>query len=99
MRPNPAALAQQLYLVSLALEQAIATENWDEADALLASRLELIGKLEEMRFAGRAREIMTLVADHEEKLIAVMAQVKRDAGEEAASFALAQRAAQAYLAA
>lgn len=99
MRPNPDALAQQLYLVSLALEQAMGTENWDEAEALLHSRLELIGRLEGLRLAGRAKEIMILVAEHEDKLLAAMATAKRTAGQEAASFALAQKAVQAYLAA
>jgi hypothetical protein len=99
LRPNPAALAQQLYLVSLALEQAIAAENWIEADALFQSRAELIEKVSHVTLAGQAREIMELVLEHEERLIQAVRDSRRVVGGEAAAFTLAQRAVQTYLAA
>lgn len=99
LRPNPAALAQQLYLVSLALEQSIATENWTETDALFLSRAELIEKLAQINLAGRARDIMDLVREHEKKLLVAVHDAKRTLGNEAGAFTLAQKAVQSYLAA
>lgn len=99
MRPNPEALAQQLYLVSLALEQSIVAENWGEADSLLQSRTQLIDKLTGLPIAGRAREIMDLVTEHEDRMMGVVRDAKRETGSDAAAFALAQKASQAYLAA
>jgi hypothetical protein len=99
LRPNPEALAQQLYLVSLALEQSIATETWDEVDALIQSRTQLIDKLSSETLAGRAKEIMLLVSEHEPRLIGAVQNAKRSTANESAAFTLAQKAAQAYLAA
>jgi hypothetical protein len=99
MQPNPEAVVQQLYLVSLALEQAIVTENWAETNSLFESRAALIEKLSHVKIAGRAKEIMLLVQQHEAKLIQIVTDAKRSASDEVAAFALAQKATQAYLAA
>lgn len=50
MRPKASseALAEQLYLLTLATEQALVKEDWVESDALFRRRDEILTKLESM---------------------------------------------------
>jgi len=97
LQPNAEALAQQLLLVSLALEQAVSDENWDEAEALMRSRSVLIDRLEGMPLGGRSLEIVGLVRDFEGRLISALQEGKRAIGSESAAILHAHRSVQAYL--
>lgn len=97
LQPNAEALAQQLLLVSLALEQAVQTECWSEADALMQSRQDLIARLDGMPLGGRGLEIVNLVREFEGRLIAALQEGKRAIGNESAALMHAQRSVQSYM--
>ncbi|MEQ1823125.1 MAG: flagellar protein FliT [Fimbriimonadaceae bacterium] len=96
MQPNPEALAQQLYLVSLALERALMAEDWVEVDALFGSRANLIERLQTVRPVGRARELIDLVQTHEKGLFARLNSIRSAIGQEMGTMDRARIAERAY---
>ncbi|MEQ1933253.1 MAG: flagellar protein FliT [Fimbriimonadaceae bacterium] len=96
MQPNPEALAQQLYLVSLALERALLAEDWVEVDALFNGRATLIERLQDLRPVGRARTIIDMVQNHEKGLFSCLSAIRSSIGQEMGAMDRARTAERAY---
>lgn len=96
LKPNPEALAEQLFLLTLATEQAIGREDWNEANALFDRRDHILGRLEALRMTPAARQRLDDVSSLEKALSTRLREWRRSLLEEITVERRERSAASAY---
>jgi len=81
-KPSPDALAQQLLLLTYALDHALGREDWEESNSLFLRREEILGQLERLPRSTTSNEtldrIQLLEANMIERLRSMQIGLARD---------------------
>lgn len=72
LEASPEALAEQMLLLTLAADQALTREDWDEARALMDRREAILTRLEQVELTPEAEEHLDQVQRLEAMLLARM---------------------------
>lgn len=96
LKPSPEALAEQLFLLTLATEQAIGREDWLEAGALFDRRDEILSRLEALSITPAARKRLEDVGRLEAAFATRMNEWRRTLLDQIAVDRRERKAASAY---
>jgi hypothetical protein len=96
LKPNPEALAEQLFLLTLATEQAIGREDWNEANALFDRRDDILARLEALQLTPSARKRLNDVGSLEKAFATRLREWRRSLLDQICAERKERNAASAY---
>lgn len=96
VKPSPDALAQQMLLLTLALDHALGREDWQESNALFSRREQLLDQLESVPMTRSVNEVLSKIELLEANMVDRLRSMQRSLAQDQRDQWESRRARRAY---